>query len=157
MDPKRELLRHAVAIVAYRAGKALRGAPPAFPTFTRGESSRTPGQILGHMGDLFDWALALMKGAETWDDRTPLVWDLEIARFFNALAALDAYLASDAPLAAPVERILQGPIADALTHVGQINLLRRLAGSPVRGENYFRADITVGAVGLEQPPPRREF
>ena len=74
-----------------------------------------------------------------------------------ALNALDAYLASDKPLHAPVEKLFQGPIADALTHVGQIAVLRRLAGSPVKGENYFVAEITAGRVGHDQAAPKREF
>jgi len=68
-----------------------------------------------------------------------------------------AHLASDKPLHAPVEKLFQGPVADALTHVGQIAVLRRLAGSPVKGENYFVADIAAGRVGADQAAPKREF
>ena len=156
-DPKRELLRHTVATVAYRGGKALRGAPESFAGFRVGEASRTPGQILAHVGDLFDWALSIAKGHEGWQDSGPLPWVREVDRFFAALGAFDAYLASDAPLHADAEKLFQGPIADALTHVGQIAMLRRLAAAPVRGESYFRADIAPGRVGPEQSPPRREF
>ena len=156
-DPKRELLRHTVATVAYRGGKALRGAPEGFAGFRVGEASRTPGQILAHVGDLFDWALSIAKGQEGWQDSGPLPWVQEVDRFFAALGGFDAYLASDAPLHADAEKLFQGPIADALTHVGQIAMLRRLAGFPVKGENYFRAEITAGRVGNDQPPAVREF
>src|SRR5215467_4822374 len=57
-EPDRMLLRHALATVAYRAGKALRGAPESFANFKIGETSRTPAQILAHLGDLYVWALA---------------------------------------------------------------------------------------------------
>jgi hypothetical protein len=153
----REWLRHTVATVAYRGGKAVRSAPPQVASFRSAETSRTPVEILAHVGDLFDWALSIARGEQRWHDSTPLPWDQEVARFFAALARFDAVLASGEPLAAPPEKLFQGPIADALTHVGQIAMLRRLAGAPVRGENYFVAEIVAGRVGLEQASPRREF
>ena len=134
-DPKRELLRHTVATLAYRGGKTLREAPAEFGMVRIGDRTRTPVEILAHIGDLLDWALWLAKGQHIWNDSTPQPWEQEVARFFSALQQLDAYLASDEPLSFPVERLFQGPIADALTHVGQIAMLRRLAGAPVRGEN----------------------
>jgi hypothetical protein len=109
------------------------------------------------MGDLFDWALSIATGAHVWRDSTPLPWDSEVVRFFDTLLRFDNHLASDAPLACPVEQLFQGPIADALTHIGQLAMLRRLAGAPIRGENYFKANIAAGHVGLEQAAPRREF
>jgi hypothetical protein len=156
-DPARQLIRHAVATVAYRGGKALRGAPDSFAGFSIGDKSRTPAQILGHMGDLFDWALSISTGKQTWHDSMPLAWNAEVDRFFAAIKKFDDYLASSEPLHAPFENLLQGPIADALTHIGQIAMLRRLAGSPIKGENYFKAEIAAGRVGFEQPAPRREF
>jgi len=157
MDPKRELLRHTLATIAYRGGKAVRGAPASFASFKAGDTTRTPAHILAHVGDLFDWALSIVKGKQEWHDSTPLEWDRETARFFEVLGRFDAYLASDAPLAAPAEQIFQGPIADALTHIGQLTMLRRLAGATMKSENYFRADIASGRVGNEQSQPRREF
>lgn len=151
------MLRHTVATLAYRGGKALRGAPPGFESFAAGPGSRTPGQILAHLGDLLDWALHLARGAHVWKDEAPLPWDAGVARFFASLQAFDDYLASSEPLGMSAERLFQGPVADALTHVGQIALLRRMAGSPVRGENYFEADIAAGRVGSDQAPPKLEF
>jgi hypothetical protein len=153
----RALLRHAVATVAYRGGKALRDAPAGFAGFRIGEHSRTPAHILAHIGDLFDWALCLAKGQHIWHDSAPLPWEEEVGRFFAALERFDAYLASNEPLGYPPERLFQGPVADALTHIGQLAMLRRLAGSPVRGENYFKADIAAGRVGATQSPARSEF
>ena len=153
----RQLLRHAVATVAYRGGKALRGAPEGFADFRVREGSRTPGEILAHIGDLFDWALSLARGKQKWEGTDPLPWDKGSLRFFAGLEALDAFLASDAPLGCSPDRLLQAPIADALTHIGQISMLRRLAGAPVRGENYFAADIVAGRAGAQQSPPRMEF
>ncbi len=153
----RALLRHTVATVAYRGGKAVRNAPPGFAEFRVGPGTRTPGQILAHIGDLYDWALWLARGEHRWRDSVPLPWNEEVARFFAALAAFDAYLAGEEPLARSPERLFQGPVADSLTHIGQLAMLRRLAGSPVRGENYARAVIEAGRVGTDQPPPRAEF
>ena len=153
----RQLLRHTVATVAYRGGKALRGAPDSFAEFKIGEKPRTPAQILAHIGDLYDWALSCARGKQEWHDSTPLPWPQEVRRFFKALQAFDDYLAGDAPLGYPAEQIFQGAVADSLTHVGQIAMLRRLAGCPIKGENYFRADIAIGRVGEEQAAPGREF
>jgi hypothetical protein len=156
-DPTRQLLRHIVATLAYRAGKTLRGAPDGFATFRASEKSRTPAQILAHMGDLMDWALSIASGQQKWNNSEPLPWPQEVARFFRTLEALDAYLASDQPIHVDIGKLFQGGIADALTHTGQIAMLRRLAGCPVKGENYFQANITAGRVGQDQPPPVREF
>ncbi|HEV2488204.1 MAG TPA: hypothetical protein VGT03_00220 [Candidatus Acidoferrales bacterium] len=156
-QPARNLLRHTVATLAYRAAKALRGAPATFADFRAAETSRTAGQIVAHLGDLFDWALSLAKGKHQWRESPVLDWDRGVERFFAALGAFDAHLASHKPLGFSAERLFQGPVADALTHVGQIAMLRRLAGSPVKGENYFRAEIVPGRVGPGQSPPAFEF
>lgn len=157
MNDKRELLRHALATIAYRGGKSVRGAPESFATFKIHAASRTPGEILAHVGDLFDWALTLAQGAQAWHDSKPLAWDQETERFFESLGRFDAYLASDRPLAESAERLFQGPIADALTHIGQLTMLRRVEGTPMRSENYHRADIVMGRIGPDQTAPRREF
>ena len=157
MNDKRELLRHALATIAYRGGKAVRSAPESFAAFKAHPASRTPSEILAHVGDLFDWALSLARGTQTWKDSAPAAWDQEIDRFFAALGRFDAYLASEESLGESAERLFQGPIADALTHVGQLTMLRRLHGSPIRSENYHKADIAAGRVGPDQAAPRREF
>jgi hypothetical protein len=156
-DPARQLLRHTLATVAYRGGKALRGAPDHFSSFHIGDKTRTPAQILAHLGDLFDWALSIAQGKQTWHDSTPLPWTAEVQRFFATVKKFDDYLASSEPLHESAEVQFQGPVADALNHIGQIAMLRRLAGLPIKGENYFKADIVAGRVGLEQSAPRREF
>jgi hypothetical protein len=157
MDPTRAFLRHTVATVAYRGGKAVRGAPASFAAYSPDGSDRTAVKILAHVGDLYDWALSQARGAEAWNDSTPRDWDAEVARFFTALQRFDDYLASDAPLAVTAETLFQGAIADSLTHVGQLAILRRLAGARMRSENYSRADIVAGRVGPEQTAPKREF
>ena len=155
MNEKRELLRHTVAALAYRAARALDGAPESFATFDG--YGRQPIQILAHMGDLFDWALSMVQGSERWRNSTPLPWPQEKARFFAALKAFDGYLASNEQLHAAAEPLFHGPIADALTHVGQIAMMRRLAGSPTCGENFFVATVAVGQVSAEQPAPVQPF
>jgi hypothetical protein len=154
-DPKRDLLRHTVATLAYRGAKTVKNPPAGFAEFSG--AGRTPGQILAHVGDLLDWALSMANGTRQWHDSKPLAWDQEAERFFAALKKFDEYLASTEPLQAPAEKLFQGPVADALTHVGQLAMLRRLAGGPIVGENYFAADVALGRVGAEQTPPKRTF
>jgi hypothetical protein len=156
-DPAAQLLRHTLATVAYRAAKTLRDAPPHFSTYHIGDKTRTPGQILAHMGDLFDWAYAMASGKPAWHDSTPLPWAEEQVRFFATLKKFEDYFESGAELHCSLEHLFQGPVADSLTHVGQIAMLRRLANSPVKAENYFKAEIVAGRVGPEQSAPRREF
>jgi len=151
------MLRHTVATLAYRAGKTLREAPPEFAEYRADASSRTPVEILAHMGDLFDWALSLANGNQKWHNSTPLPWDQEVERFFAALQAFDQRLASTEPLRESAEKLFQGPISDALTHTGQIAMLRRMAGCRMAGENYHVAEIVEGRVGLAQTSPRLEF
>jgi hypothetical protein len=150
-------LRHTLSTLAYRAGKTLRDAPPEFANFSAGPGMRTPVEILAHMGDLLDWGAGLADGRDDWRDSTPLAWNREVERFFRALDWFDGRFATGEPSGFAPERIFSGPIADALTHTGQIAMLRRMAGAPVRGENYFRAEIIVGRVGADQAPPVREF
>jgi hypothetical protein len=156
-DPARTLLRHALATIAYRGGKTLRGASDSFAHFRAGPTTRTPGEILAHVGDLFDWGTHLSRGERVWNNSTPLPWPDEVARFHAALGRFDEALASDAPLGYPAEKLFQGPVADALTHVGQLAMLRRMYGEAVRGENYFKAEIVVGRTGAEQVAARAEF
>ncbi|SRR6266550_3193864 len=156
-NPKRELLRHTVATLAYRGAKALRDAPDSFASFQSADTTRTPIQILAHIGDLLDWALSMAKGAETWNNAEPQPWVYEVERFHSALARFDEFLASDSELACTCERLFQGAIADSLTHVGQITMLRRMAGAPIRGENYSTAQIEAGRLGAEQAAANYEF
>jgi hypothetical protein len=156
-DLKRQMLRHTLATLAYRGVKTLSDAPEEFATLRIAETTRTPAEILAHISDLLDWAHNLAQGRDVGHNSTPLSWQEGVSRFFTELKRFDSYLASDAPLGSPAERLFQGPIADALTHVGQIAMLRRMAGAPVRGENYFRAEIVAGRVGAEQSTNRVEF
>jgi hypothetical protein len=155
MDEKRELLRHALATLAYRTTRALENAPIGFGEFAG--ATRTPVQILAHMGDLMVWSLSICLGSPKWRRTAPLEWHQEEERFFRALASFDAFLASEASVHAPIERLLQGPVADGLTHAGQLAMLRRLAGAPVQGEDFFEAAIALGQVSSVQPAPVRPF
>ena len=153
----REFLRHTVATLAYRAAKTMRGAPAAFAGFQPGPASKTPVEIVAHMGDLLDWGLAMAQGEPRWNNSIPQPWEPECARFFTALRAFDDALAADAPLGYDLTRLFQGPIADALTHTGQLAMLRRLHGAPMKSESYNRADIAVGRVGSEQTPAESRY
>ena len=151
------MLRHAVATVAYRGSKALRGVSPEVASYRASPTTRTPLEILSHIGDLYEWALSIANGKQAWPNTKPASWDDEVRRFFAALEAFDRRLASDEPISASPEKLFQGPVADSLTHIGQIAALRRMAGSQMRGENYFVAPISTGNVGPDQASPVREF
>ena len=149
-------LRHVVATLAYRAAKVLRDAPPGFAASTVGAATRRPVQIVAHMGDLMAWAVSLTRGEYIWKAEGTEDWEAEVDRFFNGLAALDRGIAGGIPVGTG-EKLIQGPLADALTHVGQLALLRGMAGAPVRPESYARAEIVAGRVGPDQAPPGKEF
>jgi len=153
----RDLLRHSLATIAYRAGKIIRDAPQGYVDFRAGQNCRTPVEILAHIGDLFDWGFSMAKGESKWHGSDPLSWPDEVQRFFEALKRFDDYLAGPADLHASPDKLMQGPVADALNHVGQLAILRRLSGAPIRGENYYKAEIATGRVGKEQAPPKFEF
>ena len=159
MSFDRDSLRYAVATLAYRAAKTMRGAPATFAAFKPGPTSNTPLEIVAHMGDLFDWGLRLAKGEPGWTQATRQPWAEECARFFAALKKFDDHLASNAKIDYELTRLFQGPVADALTHTGQLAMLRRLHGAPMKGESYNRADIVIGRISLDQTPadPRYEF
>ncbi len=148
-DLKRELLRHLIATLAYRLKVAILDAPENFAAFKIGEAIRTPGEILAHIGDLLEGSLYLMKGEFVQLNSAPLPWNEEVERFFTAAKDFDSYLAADTPLGQPIEKIMQGPVSDALTHIGQIVMLRRVAGVPVRAEGYFTAEIVPGKIEKE--------
>ena len=148
-ESARDLFRHALATLAYRGGNSFRGLPDTFSDFRLAPGSRSAGEILAHIGDLLDWALITVKEKNVWRESSPQEWHRGVERFFTAVTALDDYLASDAPLQAPLDKLLQGPIADALTHVGQIAMMRRIAAAPMKFENYVQANIIVGRISPE--------
>ena len=152
-----EFVRHVLATIAYRAGKTIRTAPESFAEFKPGPSTKTPLQIVAHMGDLFDWSLTVVKGSPGWTAAPTTTWNDDVARFFGALKRFDDYLISGNPIKADLAKLFQGPISDSLTHIGQLAMLRRLHGSPMKGESYMRADIVPGRVGIEQTPPKPEY
>jgi hypothetical protein len=156
-DPELRLPRQLTATLAYRAAKVLRDLPPSFAAFSCGDSTRTSVRIVAHMGDLMAWGVTIANGDIKWHAGGSDDWDREVARFFDGLAALDRALAADGPFKGSVDKLIQGPLADALTHVGQIALLRGMAGVPVRPESYARAKIETGRVGRDQAAPGNEF
>ena len=150
-------LRHILATLVYRAAKVLRDAPPEFTGFRPAPGSRSAGEILAHTCDLLDWVLSQARGQEKWRNSRPQSWSDDADRFFAAATAFDAHLASEEKLHVPSGELFQGGLADALTHVGQIAMLRRLAGAPVRGENYSKAKIEIGRTGADQNRATQEF
>ena len=151
------LLRHTVATLAYRAEKVLRDVPDDFADRRVSAGTRTPRQILTHLGDLMEWAERMARGERRWQHVPSTGWSDARDRFFTSMAALDRALAEAPPESLPEEAIFQGPIADALTHVGQLAMLRGMAGAPVQPESYARAEIRAGIVGPEQSARRTEF
>jgi hypothetical protein len=156
-DATRAVVRHLVATLAYRAAKVLRDVPPEFASATVGPATRRPVQIVAHLGDLMAWAITLARGESVWKAGGGDDWNVEVDRFFDGLSALDRELAGDASFTGSIEKLIQGPLADALTHVGQLAMLRGMTGAAIRPESYARAEIVTGRVGREQAPPGREF
>jgi hypothetical protein len=150
------VLRHLTATLAYRAAKALRDVPADFGGRSFGDTTRQPVRIVAHLADLMAWAVSIAQGRYVWKPEGGGEWRTEVSRFFAGLEALDGALAAGCPPGA-AEKLIQGPLADALTHVGQIAMLRGMAGCPVRPESYARAVIAAGRVGPDQEPPRAEF
>ena len=153
---EQDFFRHLLATLAYRGGICLKDAPEAFARFDTGNGT-TPLTILAHMGDLLDWTLSMVQGRGRWQASVPGSWDGEVSRFHQGLERLDQVFASGAPLQGEWTRLLQGPLADALTHVGQLAILRRMAGAPTGRENFYAAEITAGRVGPDQAAPRKPF
>jgi hypothetical protein len=153
----RAVVRQLIATLAYRAAKVLRDVPPGFGAATAGGATRSPVLIVAHMGDLMAWGVMLAQGQYVWKPAGGGDWDVEVRRFFDLLATLDGELATDGAFTGSIEQLIQGPLADALTHVGQLAMLRGMAGAPVRPESYARAAITRGRIGLDQAAPLREF
>ena len=154
---ERAILRHMIAAMVYRATRTIENAPSEFGAYRAQDQSRTPLQILSHLSDLCDWALTMSLGRERWHDATPQSWESETSRFYQSVKHLDDYLAGTSPVVCSVSRLIQGPVADAISHVGQLAMLRRMSGRPIRGENFFVADIEAGRVGPDQAPPRKTF
>ena len=152
-----DVLRHVVATLAYRAAKVLRDVPPEFPHASVSPATRRPVLIVAHLADLMAWGLSLADGRSVWSAGGGDEWDIEVRRFFSGLEALDRRLAASPPSAESTQKLIQGPLADALTHVGQLAMLRGMTGDPVRPESYARAPVVRGQVGLEQAPPGYEF
>jgi hypothetical protein len=157
-DPAtRLILRHILATIAYRAGKVLRDTPEAFGQYRQTADSPSSVEIVAHMGDLMEWVLRLVRGEWVWTSAMPLPWDQEIARFYRTLKGVDDELASGAPIRFDPAKIIQGGLADALTHTGQLAMLRRLSGHKMKSESYARADVVVGRVGPDQTPPLAKY
>ena len=156
MDRDRELLRHFLAAIAYRTQKALRDAPPQYPTFSAGNRVRTPVDILRHMTSLMGYVRTFFVGGQYPRQLEPLpTFKEEIARFHEMIEAVGKLLASDAKPSISTEQLLQGPFADTMTHVGQLAMLRRLADAPVAPENFIYADIRAERLHANQPPPAK--
>lgn len=146
-----------LAVIAYRGGKVLRDAPEGFGITRVREDTRSAVEILAHINDVLQWGLTAVQGNQEWQEQPQGEWPDLVDRFFDVLMRFDDALSSTDELPCSAERLIAGPLADSLTHIGQLSTLRKLAGSPVLGENYFVADIEVGKVGRDQPAPKREF
>lgn len=154
MDAKREVLCHFLAALAYRTQKAVRGAPPSFADFVPGEQVRTPRELVMHMTSVLGYARTFFSGGEAWWPDPLDTMEAEMERFHGVIGDLSRHLEAGDPMRNTTpERMLQGPFADAMTHTGQIAMLRRLAGCPIPPENFIMAEITSENVGPDQPPP----
>jgi hypothetical protein len=153
MDEKRALLVHFLAALAYRTQKALRDAPPEFASFRVAPKARTPHELVRHMDSVLGYARTFFAGGNY---RAPSLSDFRDAvnHFHETLADLARHIQQGSELTEITpEALLQGPLSDAMTHAGQLAMLRRLAGSPVPPENFVFADIRPDNLGPAQPPP----
>jgi hypothetical protein len=157
VTPERRLLQHFLAAMAYRAQKALRDAPASFPGFSAGRQTRSPVEILRHMTSVLGYARTQLVGGSYPRQPEPLpTFAAEIDQFHRELEALSRELDAGTPLRDVSEQqLLQGPLADVMTHIGQLALLRRLAGAPVPPENFLFADVRADRLGADQPRPAR--
>jgi hypothetical protein len=154
MDESRKLLRHFLAALAYRTQKALRDAPADFESFRAGEGVRTPAELVRHMTSVLGYSRTFFVGGRYWPEALPTL-EAEINRFHEMLQDLARLLETDAPLSEDMssERLLHGPFSDAMTHAGQLAMLRRLAGAPVPPENFIVAAIQADRLGPDQAEP----
>ncbi|MCH8822028.1 MAG: hypothetical protein IH984_00845 [Planctomycetes bacterium] len=156
MNNDLRFLRHMLAVIAYRGGKVLRHAPDGFGITRVREDTRSAVEILSHINDTLQWGLTAVQGKQEWQEQAHGEWPAQVDRFFDVLKRFDEALKSTDELPCSAERLIAGPLADSLTHIGQLSTLRKLAGSAVLGENYFVADIEIGKVGRDQAAPKRE-
>jgi hypothetical protein len=157
MDSAYAFVRHTLATLAYRAEKVIRDFPADAKERRFAPETRTSTEILSHLGDLMALAEGMARGQRIWEPAPITTWDDACNYFFEKLAAADAALAAEFPESARSEIIFQAPIADALTHVGQLAVLRGMAGAPIHPESFGRADIRVGRVGRDQTPALAPF
>jgi hypothetical protein len=152
MNDRVDLLRHFLATLAYRTQKSLHDAPAGFDAFSPGEGVRTPLEIVHHMASLLAYSVSALRGTQPVPPDPPLALAVEVERFHAMLEQLSEELGrSSLREERLAERLLQGPLADAMTHAGQLTMLRRLAGAPIARENYFRAAIDPANLGANQP------
>jgi hypothetical protein len=152
---KRALLRHFLGALAYRTQKALRGAPPEFGSFSAGNKTRTPSELVRHMASVLGYSRTFFIGGSYWPEPLESM-EAEIARFHAILEDLARHLADGSSLQGITEeQLLQGPFSDAMTHAGQLAMLRRMAGIPVAPENFIFAEIGPDRVSADQAEPAR--
>ena len=154
MNDKRVLLKHFLAALAYRTQKALRDAPPEFGSFKPPADVRTPQELVRHMTSVLGYSRTYFIGGSYRPEALNSLEE-EVSRFHLMLEDLGQHLANGTPLLGEMteEQLLQGPFADAMTHAGQLAMLRRFAGSPVAPENFIVADIKHNQLGSNQPKP----
>ena len=152
MSEKREMLRHFLASIAYHATKALKNAPTNYPELDIGKGVKTPRQILHHITGVLSYAHSFYEHYDTTYFEHKL-WDDEVKHFYETLARLDKSFQEKSPNKVSEEQILQGPLSDTMAQIGQLLMLRRLAGSPISAENFIYADIQKGVVGPDQSEP----
>ena len=154
MDEKRSLLRHFLAALAYRTQKALRDAPAEFEYFQAGGGVRTPKELVRHMTSVLGYARTFFVGGQYRPEALSSLPE-EVVRFHEMLEDLNMHIEAGDPFlqGTSAERLLQGPLSDAMTHAGQLAMLRRLAGTPVPPENFIVADIAPDRLGVNQPAP----
>jgi len=143
------ILRHLVATIAYRASRSLRNVPEGFESVRLDDTAMSAGELILHMTNVMAFALATVRQTDRLQHRA-LAWPQEVTRFYSLLGELDSKLAAGAVLEEGMDlRLVQGPLADILTHIGQLHAMRRKAGAPVDSASYIKADVRIGRIPLE--------
>lgn len=142
MDNQNELLIHTVKTIRYRFIRATQGASASFGEFRIGANTRLPKEIVNHMFDLVTKTISMLQhGHFGTPPPEQLNFQQEQERLLAALNDLQTGLSRLPPEPAKAKKLLQGPMLDMVTHIGQLAMLNGLHGNKVPRESYFDARL----------------
>ncbi len=142
MNQNSHFIQHFLKVLSYRFEKAIHNAAESYPKHASGHGIRTPLELLGHMNGVLEFAISSLKN-QPRRNIPEQSWQEQITLYYEKLKELNQLMQENSFDTDTLERILQGPLADAMTHIGQLAMMRRLANSAIAGENYFAADMSL--------------